>query len=462
MVTPPLQLQPSRQMQKWSWQRLVISFQPMTSSRYCLFLAAVFSLFSLTGAGQAAQSSEPEGNLQLFLYSAEGPVHFIVVEKKHQKLKLYEQADNLRLIKEFPCATGENQGTKKSSGDSRTPEGIYHITEIYEDKQVTVFGSRAFHLDYPNIFDSHAGRFGDGIYIHGTNKKLIPNSTNGCITLKNSDLDELAPYLSVNAIPILVLDAESDFVVKENPGLVKNSDRFKEIVERLTRNAGNIPIENIRTLSSLQCQEQGVVSASYKVFDDELTQYNEQRRVYQRRLPTGTWRTLYAVQRQDAAPTLLAVYPNKKVRPELVAKTGNADVKAGVPVAKAAPLQAKTNPTNAEKPPLNKSEEMFAFIEKWRQAWVTKDIESYMNCYSPSFKNGAMDKDQWRTRKTALNKKYRYIKVDFHNIVIEWTTAGAKVSFHQSYKSDQLQTSGTKTLQLVNRKNRWLIENEVM
>lgn len=438
----------------------------MTSSRYCLFLAAVFSLFILTGAGQTAQLGEPEGTVQLFLYSAEGPVYFIVVEKKHQRLKLYEQADSLRLKKEFPCATGENQGTKKSSGDSRTPEGIYHITELYEDKQITVFGSRAFHLDYPNIFDSHAGRLGDGIFIHGTNKKLFPYSTNGCITLKNSDLDELAPYLSVNAIPILVLDAESDFVVKENPCLVKNSSRFQDILARLTFSSGNIPVDNIRTLAYLQRQEQAVISASYKVFEDELTQYNEQRRAYQSRLPTGTWRTLYAVQRQDPAPTLLAVSPNKTVIAEkstdLVAKTGYADVKAGVPVAKTAPLPAKTRPANAEKPPVSKSEELLAFIDKWRKAWMAKDIESYMNCYSPSFRNGTMDKDQWRARKTVLNKKYRYIKVDVDNIAVEWTTAGAKVSFLQSYRSDQLQTSGTKTLQLVNRKNRWLIETEVM
>ncbi len=439
----------------------------MTSFRYRLLLAAIFGLLVLTGTGKAAQTIEPAGTVQLFLYSAEGPVHFIVVEKKHQKLKLYEQADSLRLIKEFTCATGENQGTKKSSGDSRTPEGIYHITEIYEDKQITVFGSRAFHLDYPNIFDSHAGHLGDGIFIHGTNKKLIPNSTNGCITLKNSDLDELAPYLSVNVIPILILDAESEFAVTENPCLSKNSGRFNELRGRLTRNAGDIPIENIRTLSYLQHQEQVVISASYKVFDEELTQYNERKRMYQRRLPAGTWRTLYAVQRQDAAPTLLAVHPNKNEIAEktadLVAKNGKADLKTDIPAVKAAPLPAKaTRPASAEKPTLSRGEELLAFIEKWRQAWVAKDIESYMNCYSPSFKNGAMDKDEWRARKKFLNKKYRYIKVDVQNIVVEWTSAGAKVTFYQSYSSDQLQTSGTKTLQMINRKNRWLIEKEIM
>jgi murein L,D-transpeptidase YafK len=430
-------------------------------------LTVVFGLFFLFGNGLASQSDEPEENLQLFLYSAEGPVHFIVVEKKHQKLRLYEQRDGLRLVKEFTCATGENQGTKKSSGDARTPEGIYHLTEIYEDKQISVFGSRAFHLNYPNIFDTHAGRHGDGIFIHGTNKKLIPNSTNGCIALNNSDLDELAPYLTVNAIPIVVLDAESDLVLKDNLRLEKSSSRFAEILERLALNSGNFPSENIQTLSYLKRKDQVVISVSYKVFDDKLTQYNERKRAYLTQLPTGTWRTLYAVQSQDAAPTLLAMHPNKndnaRKTSDLVAKTGNAAGKTDNLVAKASPPPAKVvRPANAAKQPLNKGEDLLAFIEKWRTAWVAKDIETYMNCYSPSFRNGAMDRDEWRAKKNYLNKKYQFITVDVQNIVVDWNAAGAKVSFHQSYRSDQLQVSGTKTLLLVNKKNRWLIENELM
>ncbi|MFT5728507.1 MAG: murein L,D-transpeptidase YafK [Desulforhopalus sp.] len=101
---------------------------------------------------------------------------------------LFEQGESLKHILTFTCATGENPRTKKISGDAKTPEGVYFITEISQDNEITVFGSRAFHLDYPNVFfDKYDGNNGDGIFIHGTNKTLIPYSTNGCITLNNYD-----------------------------------------------------------------------------------------------------------------------------------------------------------------------------------------------------------------------------------------------------------------------------------
>ncbi|MFH0783793.1 MAG: L,D-transpeptidase [Pseudomonadota bacterium] len=455
----------------------------MRSYRYCFILTIVFDIILLSsniGASQA-HSLQARGQLQLFFYSTDEPLHFIVVEKKYQKLKLFEQKDSLKMLKEFTCATGENPGTKKASGDARTPEGIYYITEIYEDKRITVFGSRAFHLDYPNIFDRQAGHVGDGIFIHGTNKKLIPNSTNGCITLNNTDLDELAPYLSVHTIPVIILDSESEFLLDGILLPEKNSHQFKEILDKLAFDSMKTPIENIKTLSYLKRQEQIICSINYKIFEDKVTQYNERKRSYLTQSPTGNWRTLFSVQTQDTSPTILALHPVKNEHSvkinELSVKTDELIVKNHNPPPTPQLSMAKTNMPEAKKtdrqrtktnqpvktlPTFDKSDELLAFVEKWRVFWTAKDIEAYMNCYSPSFQSGNLNKDQWRTKKIYLNHKYKYINVTLRNVVIEWTPSGADVSFQQTYKSDQLQTSGTKTLRLVNRKNRWMIENEIM
>ncbi len=453
--------------------------------RYRCILSLVLGFFLLSASLVRSQipSPEPEGQLQLFFYSTEGPSHFIVVEKKYQKLKLFEQKNDLKMLKEFTCATGENPGTKKSSGDARTPEGIYHITEIYEDKRITVFGSRAFHLDYPNAFDAQAGHLGDGIFIHGTNKKLNANSTNGCITLNNRDLDELAPYLAIHTIPIIVLDSESELSLGTNLLLEKDSSQFQDVLDKLAFNPVKTPIEDIKTLTYFKQREQIMVSINYKIFEDKLTQYTERKRAYLRQTPSGNWRTLYAVQTQDTAPTILALRPIKN---EQAVKTSEDAVKAHGIVAKAdTPVQrpnlglAKVNNLVAKaeepginashpakskpsKPSFDKDEELLAFIEKWRTAWVTKDIDAYINYYSPSFKSGNLNKEEWRAKKIFLNQKYKFIAVQLHNIVIEWTSTGAKVSFQQSYQSDQLQTSGIKTLHLINKKNRWMIENEII
>lgn len=453
-------------------------------------LALGLFLLSASLVKPQTQSPEPEGQLQLFFYSTEGPSHFIVVEKKYQKLKLFEQKDDLKMLKEFTCATGENPGTKKSSGDARTPEGIYHITEIYEDKRITVFGSRAFHLDYPNAFDAQAGHLGDGIFIHGTNKKLNANSTNGCITLNNSDLDELAPYLAIHTIPIIVLDSESELSLGTNLLLEKDSAQFQDVLEKLSFSPVKTPIEDIKTLTYFKQREQMMVSINYKIFEDKLTQYTERKRAYLRQSPAGNWRTLYAVQTQDTAPTILALRPTKNEQAvknvEFAVKTNSLVAKTNTPAQKSNPalaratfsaaknnnLVAKTEEpgikasrpltTNPSKPSFDNDEELLAFIEKWRTAWATKDIDAYINCYSPSFKSGNLNKEEWRAKKIYLNQKYKFIAVQVHNIVIEWTSTGASVSFQQIYKSDQLQNSGIKTLHLINKKNRWMIENEII
>ena len=450
---------------------------------YRLLLIAILALFLSPTNVMATQTSttEPEKKLQLLFYSNNTPSHFIVVEKRNQKLKLFEQKDNLKLLKEFTCATGENPGPKKSSGDARTPEGIYHITEVYEDKRITVFGSRAFHLDYPNAFDVQAGHLGDGIFIHGTNKKLIPNSTNGCITLKNSDLDELAPYLVVNTTPIIVLDAESEFMLESNYMLEKTSVRFLDTLEKFSFNTEKDPTENIKTLSYIKLGEQLIISISYVLSDDKLTQYTEHKRSFLTQSSNGNWRTLFAVQHQDSSPRILAFHPIKKNErtektsdpsaiPSAPSQKPNNDLaKPIAPTTKANNLLTKNNsvpaknthPANAKSLP-DKGDELLSFIERWRNAWVTKDIEAYMNCYSSSFRSGNLNRDEWRAKKSYLNKKYNYINVSIRNIVIEWTTTGANVTFQQTYKSDQLQNNGTKTLQLVNKKNHWLIENELI
>ncbi len=461
------------------------SQNPIGAGFIVIIACSLFLLFAGLEASKI-QAAEAGQNLQLFFYSPIGPSHFIVVEKKYQKLKLFEQKDSLKMIKEFTCATGENPGTKKSSGDERTPEGIYHITEIYEDKRITLFGSRAFHLDYPNIFDTHAGHQGDGIFIHGTNKKLNPTSTNGCIALSNSDLDELAPYLTVTTLPIIVLDSESELALGDNLLLEKNSARFSDVLEQLSVDPLKTPIENIKTLTYIKRGEQIVVSISYKLFEDKFTQYTERKRAYVTQSPAGNRRTLYAVQNQDTAPTILALRPSKN---ELATKTSDIAFKSygaaknnnppqksnsllgntNIPAEKVTNLMAKTeepenktSPSVSPKPPPDKKEELHAFVEKWRAAWAAKDIETYISYYSPTFKSANLNKGAWRAKKIYLNQKYKFITVEICNITIEWTSTGANVTFQQTYKSDQLQTSGTKTLHLVNKKNHWMIENEIM
>lgn len=486
----------------------IFNRHPMRSVfTFLVFLSTAAALLLPASAFSSPQETDRD-MLDLLFYSKEIPTEFIVVEKRHQRLSVFEHRDQVRLIREFACATGQNSGTKKVSGDSRTPEGIYFITEIYEDKRITVFGSRAFHLDYPNVFDTHAGHLGDGIFIHGTNKKLIPNSTNGCITLNNEDLDILAPHLSVNTIPIIVLDALTAPLVGKSLLLETGTAKFDEIINSLSFDLHRIPVQDIQTLNVLKKGDKAVASVKYATYERDHIQYREQVRTYLTQSPVGTWRNIFTIKSQEKNPFLLALQPKKDKElvtriaarpPDRVAlseppeEPANQAVESGEQIQPAATLAAvpeapagqpaeppdTVKTTQADHPPqvvqktaikavkaktiqLTKGQEVLNFVEKWRSAWVAKDIETYISCYSPSFKNGSLNREGWKQKKMALNKKYAFINVSIKNIVVQWTPTGANVSFSQTYKSDQYQTTGTKVLQMTRKNNRWLIESEIM
>ena len=164
----------------------------------------------------------------LTVFSVKEPLRLIVVAKDIQRLFVVEHdGDTAKILVQYVCASGANAGNKELRGDEKTPEGVYFITKVYTDSKVTVFGRRAFHLDYPNYFDQEAKRGGDGIFIHGTNRELRPTSTNGCVTLENQDLDQLAKFLERDAVPVVIVptlavaDKDSDVSDESLIGPVK-------------------------------------------------------------------------------------------------------------------------------------------------------------------------------------------------------------------------------------------------
>ena len=153
-------------------------------------------------------------NLDWHVYVAAKPIYCLLVEKDRQRLRVLRHDGRLRVVAEYAVATGEHPGTKEVEGDAKTPEGIYLITKGYLDRKLSIFGLRAYHLNYPNWFDREAGRNGNGIFLHGTNRPLRPTSSNGCVTLRNEDMDKVADYLRVGTpifiVPTLKLPADGE------------------------------------------------------------------------------------------------------------------------------------------------------------------------------------------------------------------------------------------------------------
>ena len=140
----------------------------------------------------------------------------IVVDKSDYELYVY---DAQGWYATYPVVFGNKSlADKKMEGDRNTPEGTYRIVA----KRVHNKWSRFLSLDYPNQQDlakfqerKRRGEVpanaspGGGIGIHGVwpHEDFVidryKNWTNGCISLKNSDVQELYNYIAVGT-PITI------------------------------------------------------------------------------------------------------------------------------------------------------------------------------------------------------------------------------------------------------------------
>jgi murein L,D-transpeptidase YafK len=163
----------------------------------------------------------------------------LIVEKETYRLNVFKTDQNgyYQLIKTYTVATGKHQGNKQSSGDKRTPEGIYLVTAKKDGRKLpSKYGSGAFILDYPNVFDKREQKTGHGIWIHGVeNEKSIENyfNTDGCVALSNKDLRELGQYVSVFDTPVLITQTAN--VLNSKNSLERQK---KEIIEFLSHRKG--------------------------------------------------------------------------------------------------------------------------------------------------------------------------------------------------------------------------------
>ena len=108
----------------------------------------------------------------------------------------------------YYMSIGEAGSGKQRAGDKRTPLGVYFVTEQLDTSRLhEKYGVTAFPLDYPNALDRSYGRAGDGIWVHGVDRRggrRPALDTDGCIALPNDDLAELISLFEENVTPVLI------------------------------------------------------------------------------------------------------------------------------------------------------------------------------------------------------------------------------------------------------------------
>ena len=147
----------------------------------------------------------------VILQLSKGHPHAVVVDLPRARLYLLEShPDGMRVTKSFFASIGKGGWGKRSTGDNRTPVGVYHVTGFIKDQTLPeLYGAGAFPVSYPNVWDQRLKYTGSGIWIHGVPRETfnrLPKSSEGCVTLANNDLLELKPYLVAGETPVVFTD----------------------------------------------------------------------------------------------------------------------------------------------------------------------------------------------------------------------------------------------------------------
>lgn|GEM_PF-764247 len=357
------------------------------------------------------------------LYHSPGkaPIHLILVEKALQQLHLYRFDGRYRRIKTYSCATGEQRGRKRLENDEKTSVGIYFNTKIYRDRQVTVFGDRAFELNYPNAFDDIVGNAGHGIYIHGSNRKVAPYSTNGCVALDNHDLKDLDQRIEFDKTPVIIGDRLPYTFTGVQKDITKLASYLRQAMVPKKFAGQKLDFPGI---TILRYQDKLVSFGTIRV--KAKTQIEAVSRLYLAEPEVGLM-VMVMVKRE---------WQEKKPPPVLAAKQSS-------------PRPAKP-----------KKDDIAQLVQSWKKAWEGKRLQTYIAHYHPDFIGNGRNLQEWKQHKKRLNGKYKRISVTVSELKTRISGGTSRAWFKQKYRSDAFKSDGYKILEFRKKGGRWKIYRE--
>ena len=132
------------------------------------------------------------------------------------------------------------------------------------------------------------------------------------------------------------------------------------------------------------------------------------------------------------------------------------------PAVEAAASAVSTTAAVAEAPPADIQNEALKTVQDWAAAWSAKDVAKYLAFYAADFKTpGGENRKDWEAARSDRISKPKSIRVSISKAKVKVTDdSHATVTFRQSYRSNQLNNSSTKSLALVKTDGQWLIQEE--
>lgn len=388
----------------------------------------------------------------------------ILVEKSTQTLFVYENKENqLVSVFEVPCSTGEVGGVKQKAGDKKTPEGIYFLKDEYEDRYLSpVYGLKAFPTDYPNLIDRRLGKNGSAIWIHGTNKKLVPMDSNGCVALNNQDVVKLSDFITLDSTPVIMVDQIQKSKLNSQDLLTRQIhavlDQWAQALESGTYHE-YLSFYSSEYLPDISWWE------SWIDLRNKIIKYGIDIKIDREKTGIYFHDQVFVVFFDN-----FLISGKTKIflgKQELFFKKQDESFKIIGDEFQQIPEKLKTDEgllVTAAKSlvaPQLQENLILDTIDRWLIAWSAKDMDAYASFYAASFNSDGLNKETWIKRKKNIAGKYDFIHVTGKNFEVKKNkNDDYEVKFFQEYESSGLITSGTKWLKLVNKGGLWKISQE--
>lgn len=362
----------------------------------------------------------------------------VCVDKSLQRLYVYNGRKQVTAI---PCSTGMNPGDKKIQGDRRTPEGIYFFERIIEGHRLPdMYGWRAYTLNYPNSVDRALGKNGNGIWIHGRAIPLEPRDTKGCVSLNNSDLQALDPYLYPYHTPIITLES-----------MVTVDEQSLDAMEALYRGFVG------KWINAWQEKDIGTYRACYSSkFHDSLKNQQLDEYIAQKETTFSRYKFIsifthglsivgtnnyvlcfflmdYSGDHFQSSGVKYVYLENGSEGPKIIAEEFTPLQKAPTWAAASEEMKEQQNAAVLE------------FLDVWRGYWEQKDLDSMKDLYLESFP----DRENYFATKQKNLDSYRSVSVDLDEVQIRRSGVYWTITAKQRFTSESYGDFGEKTLMLV-------------
>ncbi len=444
-------------------------------NKKCFGIYVIFFLcwFLFPAQSYSAISPRPENIPDSIISLSSGYV--LVVDKQYQKIYAFKKDGAFSKVFESPCSTGKNQGAKQSTGDAKTPNGVFFATKVLHNPGAPeIYGTLAFPLDYPTLSDKRAGRNGTNIWIHGTTKPLSPLQSNGCVVLRDSDLHRLTNLIYFNKTPVIIQESINWIAQNQIPSSKEELERILALWNRYSIDADMKSFDALylpgAEVKGKKREELIRKFKSLKPLNNHfLLQPRDVSILRQENTAIIMFDQIVAVNNDNSfqgAYTKLALerLNNRWYIVDDVSAAANTDKNIARTTATTATVisaqntQIKTEST----PSANTNGEVTALVTKWAASWKSGDMKKFRSCYAVNFKSKNMNLNDWVSHKNDVRKRSKNINVRIDNLRVTSDAINATASFTQYYSSSILKSKSSKKLELKKIDGEWKILRETI